>query len=258
MVPLSNKFNKRIVLAIVLSAMLAGCKNDGKDNYSGMSASQIYQQAEENMTTENYAQAVKDYEALESRFPYGEYSDKTQLQLIEAYYKHGDSALALTAADKYIRLNPRSRQVDYALYLKGLITYDQNYNFQFRYLPLDRSARDPSSAQESFDIFKELIERFPNSKYVPDARKRMIFLRGQLASYEIQIVDYYIRRGAYLSAANRATYILVHFEGTSVIPRALAAQVIAYRAMCMESEANDALRTLQANYPECEELSSCQ
>lgn len=255
---MSNQFNKRIVLAIVLTVMLTGCKNEGTDNYKGMSASQIYQQAEENMANENYALAVKDYEALECRYPYGEFSDKSQIKLIEAYYKHGDSALALTAADKYIRLNPRNRQVDYALYLKGLVTYDQNYNFQFRYLPLDRSSRDPSSAQESFDIFKELIERFPNSQYVPEARKRMMFLREQLASYEIQVAEYYLNRDANLSAANRATYILVHFQGTSIIPRALAVQVVAYRAMCMEAEANAALRTLQANYPDCAELRSCQ
>lgn len=219
-----------------------------------MTAAQIYAQAQKNFAKENYSQATKDFEALEARFPYGEFSDKAQLGLIHAYYKHSDSALALSAADRFIRMHPHHPQVDYAYYLKGLVTFDQNYSFTFRYLPLDKSARDPSTAQESFDAFKELIDRFPNSEYIPDAKRRMIFLRNQLANYELQVVEYYIKRGAYLSAANRANYIVKHFERTPAIPKALAYLVKSYRQLGMHELAEDALKTLQSNFPDSEEL----
>jgi len=250
-----NQFRIGMVLTLLAVLLVTGCKGD-KDIYKGMSASEIYAQAEQNVAKEKYSQAAKDFEALEARYPYSEYSDKAQLGLINAYYKHNEPALAMSAADRFIRMNPRHPQVDYAYYLKGLVKFDENYTFAFRYLPLDKSARDPSTAQESFDAFKELIDRFPNSQYVPDARKRMVFLRNQLAHHEIQVVDYYMKRGAYLSAANRANYIVKHFENTDVIPRALAAMVQAYRKLGMQELADDALKTLQRNFPESAELKS--
>jgi outer membrane protein assembly factor BamD len=234
--------------------LLMACNTRHKDVYKGMTAAQIYAQAEKNVTKENYSQATKDFEALEARFPYGEFSDKAQLGLVYAYYKHGDPDLALSAADRFIRMHPHNQNVDYAYYLKGLVTFDQNYSFTFRYLPLDKSARDPSTAQESFEAFKELIERFPNSQYIPDAKKRMIFLRNQLANHELQVVEYYIKRGAYLSAANRANYIVEHFQQTPTIPKALAYMVECYQHLGMPELAADALKTLQSNFPESEAL----
>lgn len=219
-----------------------------------MSAAEIYAQAEKNVAKEKFPAAAKDFEALEARFPYGEYSDKAQLGLINAYYKQNEPALAISAADRFIRMNPRHPQVDYAYYLKGLVAFDQNYSFTFRYLPLDKSARDSSSATESFDAFKELLDRFPNSQYAPEARQRMVFLRSQLANHELSVVRYYIKRGAYLSAANRANYIVKHFEKTSAVPLALAALVKCYSELGMQSLADDALKTLQTNFPDSEEL----
>lgn len=244
--PLTIKGFLTVLMAMLL---LTGC-NTNKDNYKGMEAAQIYAQAEQNLKEEKFAQAVKDFEALEARFPYGEYSDKAQLGLIEAYYKHDDFELALKAADRFLRMHPRHPRADYAYYLKGLVAFDQNYTFIFRYLPLDKSSRDPSSAQESFDTLKELLDRYPNSQYAPDAKQRMIFLRNQLASHEMQVVDYYIKRGAYLSAANRASYIVKHFEKTPVIPRALSAMALSYRKLGMDTLADDAEQTLNANFPE--------
>jgi len=237
---------------LILVLALGGCQKD-KDAYKGMSATQIYTQAEENVKKENYSKAVKDFEALEARYPYGEYSDRAQLGLINAYYKHGDSELAISAADRFIHMNPYHSQIDYAYYLKGLVNFDQNYSFVYRYFPLDRSARDPQNAIDAFDTFKELVERFPNSQYAADARQRMIFLKNQLASYELQVVEYYIKRRAYLSAANRANYIIKHFEGTPAIPKALSILVDAYRNLGMQELADDALKTLKTNYPDSEE-----
>ena len=245
-----------IIFALTAALLLGGCKSDNKDIYKGMSADEIYARAKQNEEKDHYGEAAKDYEALESRFPYGQYSDRSQIGLINAYYKHNDSALAITAADRFIRMNPHHPNVDYVYYLKGLVTFEQNYTFAFRYLPLDRSSRDPSSAQESFDTFKEMLDRFPHSQYAPDARKRMVFLRNQLASHELQVAEYYVERGAYASAANRASYILKHFEKTPSVPKALAILVLSYRKLGMEPLAEDAYKTLQANFPGSRELAS--
>ncbi len=242
--------NLGIIITVSAAFLLVGCQSKDKDNYKGMSAAEIYAQAEKNVAKEKFPAAAKDFEALEARFPYGEYSDKAQLGLINAYYKQNEPALAISAADRFIRMNPHHPHVDYAYYLKGLVTFDQNYSFTFRYLPLDKSTRDPSTAIESFDAFKELIDRFPNSEYAPDARQRMVFLRNQLANHELSVVKYYVKRGAWLSAANRANYIVKHFEKTAVIPEALAIMVTCYRHRGMQQLADDALKTLQTNFPD--------
>lgn len=240
---------RTFILLLTCSLLaLSGCKSN-KDAYKGMSAAQIYAAAEKSMQKENYGQAVKDFEALEARFPYGEFSDKAELGLINAYFKHNEPLLAISTADRFIRMNPYHPQVDYAYYLKGLVAFEQNYTFSFRYLPLQRSLRDPNDTQAAFDTFKELLERFPKSQYAPEAKKRMIFLRNELADYELSVVRYYLKRGAYLSAANRANYILKNFEHTKAIPDALAALVVAYRALGMESLALDAEKTLKLNFP---------
>ncbi len=249
---------KFIILIMVLTPLvLTGCQTT-KDIYKGMPEQEIYNRAQENTKKENYVQVAKDYEALEARYPYGRYSHQAQLGLIYAYYKSDEPALALSAANRFIRMNPRNKEVDYAYYLKGLITFDQNYTFAFRYLPLDKSARDPSTAQESFDAFKELVERFPKSQYTADAKKRMIFLRNQLASHELQVAHYYLKRGAYLCAANRANYVIKTFENTPAVPKALAILVEAYRKLSMDQLANDALKILKLNFPESSELKSVQ
>ena len=242
--------NLGIIITVSTAFLLVGCQSKDKDNYKGMSAAEIYAQAEKNVAKEKFPAAAKDFEALEARFPYGEYSDKAQLGLINAYYKQNEPALAISAADRFIRMNPHHPHVDYAYYLKGLVTFDQNYSFTFRYLPLDKSTRDPSTAIESFDAFKELIDRFPNSEYAPDARQRMVFLRNQLANHELSVVKYYVKRGAWLSAANRANYIVKHFEKTAVIPEALAIMVTCYRHLGMQQLADDALKTLQTYFPD--------
>ncbi len=246
--------NKCRILCILVAALCVGACQNNKDVYKGMSAAEIYAQAEKNVEKEKFSQAAKDFEALESRYPYSEYSDRAQLGLINAYAKQNEPALAISAADRFIRMHPHHPQVDYAYYLKGMVNFNENYGFAFRYLPLDKSARDPSTAQQSFDTFKELIERFPNSKYAPEVRQRMIFLRNQLANHELQVAQYYIKRGAYLSAANRANYVIRHFEQTPAIPHALAILVTSYRHLGMKKLEADAMETLQKNFPDSEGL----
>lgn len=243
-----NFVNLRTLIFLILAVTLVGCSSNKKDNYKGMTAAQIYAAGQKNLKKENYAKAVQDFEALEARYPYGEFSDKAQLDLIQAYHKKNEPAMATAAADRFIRMNPRHPRADYALYLKGIVSYDQNMTFMYRHLPIDRSARDSSPAQESFDTFKELIERFPSSSYTAEARQRMTYLRDQLARHELTVVDYYMKRGAYLSAANRANFVIKNFEHTAAIPDALRAMSEAYRKLGMHELANDADRVLQQNF----------
>ncbi|MBP6104250.1 MAG: outer membrane protein assembly factor BamD [Gammaproteobacteria bacterium] len=238
----------RVVILPLMLCMLWGC-NSNKDLYKGLSAEQIYADAQKNLAKENYQKSSKALEALEARYPYSEYSDKAQLDLIYAYHKNNEPALALSAANRFIRMNPHHPRVDYAYYLKGLTRFEQNYSFTFRYLPLDRSARDPSALQESFDTFKQLLERFPKSEYAPDAKKRMVFLRNMLANHERQVMDYYVKRGAYLSAINRAIYIIQHFEKTPAVPLALKTMVQCYEKLGMPKLAEEARKTLESNFP---------
>ncbi|MBP9728803.1 MAG: outer membrane protein assembly factor BamD [Gammaproteobacteria bacterium] len=238
----------RVVILPLMLCMLWGC-NSNKDLHKGLSAEQIYADAQKNLAKENYQKSSKALEALEARYPYSEYSDKAQLDLIYAYHKNNEPALALSAANRFIRMNPHHPRVDYAYYLKGLTRFEQNYSFTFRYLPLDRSARDPSALQESFDTFKQLLERFPKSEYAPDAKKRMVFLRNMLANHERQVMDYYVKRGAYLSAINRAIYIIQHFEKTPAVPLALKTMVQCYEKLGMPKLAEEARKTLESNFP---------
>lgn len=201
------------------------------------------------MAKNNYAKAIKDFEALEARYPYGEYSHAAQLALINAYYKKGDYPLALSTADRFIRMNPRDPQVDYAYYLKGLVSYDQNSSFMYRYLPIERSARDSTPAHESFLAFKDLVDQFPNSQYAPEARQRMIYLRNQLAAHELHIANYYMKREAYIAATNRADYIVKNYERTTAVPKALCTMVIAYRCLGMIDLSEAAQQILDINFP---------
>ncbi len=248
-----NEIKSNSLLGIfVLSATLSlcACSTSNKpDSYQGLSADQIYSKAQENVTKENYAEVIKDFEALEARYPYGEYSHKAQLGLINAYHKRHEPALAISAADRFIRMNPRHPNTDYAYFLKGEVAYDQNTTFMFRYLPLDRSARDPGPAKESYEAFKILVDMFPNSQYAPQARQRMSELREQLACHELQVVEYYVKREAYLSAANRANYVVTEYSETSAVPTALAEMVKAYRALGMKHLADQTLDKLQRQYP---------
>jgi outer membrane protein assembly factor BamD len=245
-----NLNNLYSVLILIATISLCACSNSNKpDTYQGLSADQIYSQAQKNVEKENYAEVIKDCEALEARYPYGEYSHKVQLSLINAYYKRHEPALAISAADRFIRMNPRHPNTDYAYFLKGQVAYDQNTTFMFRYLPLDRSARDPAPAKESYEAFKILVEMFPNSQYAPEARQRMSQLREQLANHELQVVEYYVKRGAHLSAANRANYVVTEYRETAAVPTALAHMVNAYRQLNMKHLAEETLGKLHKHYP---------
>lgn len=248
-----NHFIKIVFLSSLIFTVSA-CSSSKKDPYQDLSAETIYKKGKENSKKSRYTQSIKDFEALEARFPYGDYTDKAQLALIDAYHKKGESASALAAADRFIRIHPRHPHVDYAYYMKGIVNFEENYSMVYRYFPIKRSKRDPSFARQAFDDFKVLTEKFPNSEYAADARQRMIHLRNQLAEHELHIADHFYQKGAFLAAANRAGYIVNQFDQSSTVPQALVVMIKSYRELGMKELANDTLKILSANYPDSPEL----
>jgi len=219
------------------------------DETADWDASQIYSAAKEALDEGDYEKAIKYYGKLEARFPYGRYTQQAQLETAYAHYKAGEPEAAIAAADRFIKLHPRHPNVDYAYYMRGLASFEPGKNFLERFFPQDGAQRDPTAARESFRYFAELVQRFPDSKYSKDALQRMTYLRNNLARYEIMVADYYLRRGAYLAAANRAKYVLENYERTPSVADALALMVQAYRKMEMPDLAADAERVLRLNHP---------
>jgi outer membrane protein assembly factor BamD len=197
----------------------------------------------------NWDKAIKIYEALEARFPFGPESAQTQLDIAYAYYKNSDPESAIAAADRFIKMNPRSPNVDYAYYLKGLVNYNRDIGFVQRFLPSDASQRDPGNARNAYDIFSELLRKYPNSKYAEDSKKRMIALKNNLAMHEVHVARYYMKRKAYVAAANRASYVVEKYQRTTAVPYALQIMQEAYTKLDMPELAKDAESVYNLNFP---------
>lgn len=255
-------FNMKIksALGLVLCAVvLAGCgvKNIFKDDdRSDYTAEQYYQEAKEHLEEEEYTQAIELYQELESTYPYGQYTEQAQLEVVYAYYKNDNPEAALAAADRFIRLHPTHENVDYAYYLKGLVNYSAE-NTLLETLTQGESSpdRDPRSTQEAYAAFQELVNRFPESRYAHDARQRMAFLHNALAMHEVHVADYYLRRQAYVAVVNRGKYVLEQYPRTPAIEHALGLMMLAYERMGLEDLSGDSRRVLALNYPDSPYLS---
>ncbi|RKT43286.1 outer membrane protein assembly factor BamD [Thiocapsa rosea] len=235
--------------ALVLAVALAGCGVFGKeiDLTENWSAARLYAEASSELDSGNYARAIEYYEKLEARYPFGRYAMQSQLDVAYAHYRADEPEAAIAAADRFIKLYPQNPYVDYAYYLKGLVNYNRSVGFLDRYVPTDASQRDPGSALDAFVDFSVLVERFPDSRYAEDARQRMLYLRNNLAKHEINVARYYMRRGAYLAAANRANYVIERFQRTSAVESALEVLIDAYTALGKRELAADAKRVLDLN-----------
>jgi outer membrane protein assembly factor BamD len=235
--------------ALVLAVALAGCGVFGKeiDLTENWTAPRLYAEASSELDSGNYAKAIEYYEKLEARYPFGRYAMQSQLDVAYANYRADEPEAAIAAADRFIKLYPQNPYVDYAYYLKGIVNYNRSVGFLDRYVPTDASQRDPGSALDAFVDFSALVERFPDSRYAEDARQRMLYLRNNLAKHEVNVARYYMRRGAYLAAANRANYVIERFQRTSAVESALEILVDAYTALDKPELAADAKRVLQLN-----------
>ena len=216
----------------------------------------LYTNAQRYLRTSNYAQAIGALERLEARFPFGRYAEQAQLELIFARYMSFNLDSAVAAAERFIRLHPNHSNLDYAFYIKGLASFRKNQGIMDRIIETDESKRDMGPAHAAYADFAQLLARFPNSHYAPDTKQRMVYLRNLLARAELNVADYYMRRGAYVAAANRARYALENYPGAMVLDDALMVLIEANHRLGLENEANNAMRVLVLNYPQHEALNA--
>ena len=245
--------NLRLTL-ILLSGMfiLGGCASSGniEDPTYGMNAAEIYKEAKTNLQDGNYETAIQFYEKLESRFPYGNYATRAQMEVAYAHYKFDEPEAAIVAADRFIKLHPNHPDVDYLYYLRGLASFGITKSAISEFFGQDQNERDPKSFRRSFEFFAELVKKFPKSRYARDAVQRMTHLRNSLAEYEVHVANYYFGKDAYVAAANRGKYVVENYQRTPAVADALALMVKSYRKMDMPELARDALRVLEVNHPE--------
>lgn len=253
---LMNRPSIKKAFLILMLASLTACSTmdlvtpiDTPDKTANWSAADFYDEAKKSLDDENYINAIELYEGLESRYPFGQYAQQAQIDLAFAYYKNDEPESAIATANRFIRIHPRHKNVDYLYYLKGLINFNRGIGFLERYLPTDKSQRDPGAAIESLDDFATLIRRFPNSQYVADSKQRIIALKSNLALHELNVANYYMKRKAYVAAINRAKNIIEQYQNTTAVPRALLLMVDAYQHINMNDLAADAQRVYDLNYP---------
>lgn len=240
------------IISLTMAALLAlltisGCGGNSRREVVG-DPDRLYEMAKRASDGGNYRDAIAYYEQLEARFPFSNAARQGQLDLMYAYYKNREPESAIDQADQFIRENPAHPRVDYAYYIKGLVQFERNPNFLERWFNADLSERPPIDARKSFQAFQMLLQRFPESEYAADSRQRMIFLRNRLASYEVYVADYYLRRGAYVGAINRAKYAIENFDGAPQVRQALAIMAESYRRLGMTDLAADSERVLKENF----------
>jgi outer membrane protein assembly factor BamD len=236
--------------ALLLAALLlGGCATTDLDP-SKWSAQRFYTEAKESLDNSDYETAIKRFEDLEIHHPFSPYTQQAQLEVAYAYYKFDEPDSAIAAADRYIKLYPRANDVDYAYYLRGLVSFERGLASLDLALGLDVTKREPKSALNAFNYFEELLRRYPESRYGDDARLRMIDLRNRLAAHEIHVAGYYMRRGAPLSAANRAQRVLELYPQTPAVPEALVIMTQAYRKLGIDDLAADTVKVIELNYPD--------
>ncbi|MCB1886862.1 MAG: outer membrane protein assembly factor BamD [Rhodocyclaceae bacterium] len=239
-------------VAICVALLLGGCglSAEEQDETAGWTAQQIYTEAKSAMQDGSYESAIKLFEKLEARYPYGRYAQQAQLDAAYSYYKSSEPALAIAACDRFIRLHPNHRHVDYAYYLKGLVYFNEDLGLFGRFARQELSDRDPRAARNAFDTFRELVRRFPTSDYAVDSRARLQYLVNSLARHEVNVARYYLRRGAYVAAVNRAKEAISSYPKTPAVEQALHVMVHGYDAMGMERLRDDARRILDKNFPD--------
>ncbi|RAJ94602.1 outer membrane protein assembly factor BamD [Aliidiomarina maris] len=243
---------KVVLLAVLVVTMaLTGCSsNRDQERQARGSAEQMYQQAQGHINTGNFSMAAQTLRNIESRFPFGAHINQVQLDLIYVYYQVGDQDRALTAIDRFLRLNPNHADIDYVRYMRGLVHLQLEYNAFHNLVGLDRADRDKTYAEQAFEDFRQLLERFPNSEYASDARARMVGIQSRLAQYELAVGEYYLRREAYMAAATRGQYILENYAQAPEVQDALVLMIQAYDAIGVDDLRDDAQAVLRLNFPQ--------
>ena len=240
-----------VIAALFLAILISGCGllPEVKDETLGWSANKLYSEAKQAMDESVYDKAIKYFEKLESRYPYGRFAQQAQIDIAYAYWKSDEAVSAIAACDRFIKLHPNHPNVDYVYYLRGLVNFNEDLGVMGLVSQQDMTERDPKGARESFDSFRDLVTRFPDSKYTPDAILRMKYLVNALASLEVHVARYYMKRGAYLAAVNRAQFAVKSYPEAPAIEEALFIMVKAYDLLGMNDLRDDAERVMRKNYP---------
>ena len=245
---------KKILLVVSLSLVLGACASKGTVDKDAQitqdwNVEKLYAEAQDELNSNNYTRAIKLYELLESRFPNGRYAQQSQLDTAYAYYKDDEPEKALAAIERFQRHHPQHPNMDYALYLKGLVLFNEDQSFLNKLASQDWSDRDPKANRDAYQAFSQLVQLYPNSKYAPDATERMTKLVDALGGNEIAIARYYMKRGAYLAAINRAQKIVEQYQNTRYVEESLAMMELAYKKLGKPQLATDSRRILAGNFP---------
>ncbi len=239
----------RLVIIAVLAA-LVGCSSGRNSVNPEDDARKVYTKGQRALNIGNFSTAINQYEYLQAVYPFSEYARQAQLDLMYAYYRAKEPDAAIEAADQFLLENPTHPRVDYAHYIKGLVNFERERGPVERFFRVDLAKRPPNKLEDSYRSFATVANEFPDSVYAQDSRQRMVFLRNRLAQYEVHVASYYMRRGAFVAAANRSKYVLENFQQTPSVVPALQIMVSAYRQLELDDLAEDSMRVLEENYPD--------
>jgi outer membrane protein assembly factor BamD len=247
-------FRRVVAVSLFTLTLLvtAGCGSFGRNKEDKLlkdSPEQLYHHAKRDLHAGNWPTAIQRYEALEARYPFSDQAKQGQLDLLYAYYRNHATESAVDQADQFIRENPTHPRVDYAYYIRGLVYFESGANWLERRFKVDIAKRPPHEARKSFQAFQTLVQQFPKSPYAADARQRMVYLRNRLADYEIRVAQYYMKRGAYVGAVNRARGVIESYDGAPAVNEALLIMEQAYRKLGIDDLSTLAANVRKANVP---------
>ena len=234
---------------LVTALFLAGCGSTPKNESPNSTAERLYKEARDDAESGSYERAIKSLERVEGLAAGTLLAQQSQLDIAYYRWRAGEREAALTAIDRYIKLNPSSAAFDYALYLRGIINFNDNLGLISSLAGQDLSERDQRASRDAFQSFKRLSDQYPNSRYTPDARLRMDYIVNTLAAYEVHVANYYLRRGAYVAAANRAQQMVAEFPQTPATEEALAIMAQSYAKLDLPVLRESAERVLKQNFP---------
>lgn len=235
---------------LLITVITASCSsNDKKDKRIRGSEQDLYQSVQYYLQGSSWELAIEYLESMEENFPFGTYAEQAQLDLIYAHFKSNEHDAAIASAERFIRLHPQHHNVDYAYYMRGIAAFYNETAFSSMYSS-DYTTRDPGAAKDAFNHFAQLINRYPKSQYVLDAQKRMVYLRNIIARSEINVANYYFKRGAYVAALNRGRWVVENMQTTPAVPDGLAVMAQAYHLMGMDDLSTDSINVLKHNFPD--------
>lgn len=252
---------KKSLLLIIILLSLTSCSTKEENpwrKYEGKTSGQIFYEGEQHLAHKKYEKATVDFAALEALYPFGPYSQQGQMDIIYAFYMNDDYASGLAAADRYIRLYPQDAHIDYVYYMKGLMSFEYDFNWYQYVFHMDPAPHDLSGKRESYTAFNQVVRIFPHSIYAQDSALHMAFVRNMMARKEMEIAEFYMLRHAYVAAANRAAGVVQHYSGSSAVPHALEVLTLAYQGAGLPDLANKTYRILQASYPNSPEFKRLQ